>query len=391
MYQLTLDVYQSAGLGAAVLALGILILKQSPLMKRFCVPSAVIGGLIFSILALVLYKMDVVEITFDDTLKDVCMRVFFCSIGFMASLSMLKKGGKILIILVVLLAALVLSQNFLGIAVMTAFGLDPLYGLAVGSISLSGGHGTAAAYGEILVDHGLVGGDVVAVAAATFGLAIASLLGAPMAKRLVDRYKLEPSGEVIEETEKEEKSILNDSFLWAMILIVISLGVGTLINDAFKSVGIALPSYLGALVVAIVIRNVADWRKHDMPYREIDVLGWICLSLFLAMALMSMKLWQLEGLALPMIAALVIQTLFLLFFTAVIVFRMTGKTYESAALSSGFMGFGMGATPNAVANVEALMSKFGPAPMAYFLVPLAGGVFLDVINVAILTGFFNVL
>ena len=128
-----------------------------------------------------------------------------------------------------------------------------------------------------------------------------------------------------------------------------------------------------------------------MPYREIDVLGWICLSLFLAMALMSMKLWQLEGLALPMIAALVIQTLFLLFFTAVIVFRMTGKTYESAALSSGFMGFGMGATPNAVANVEALMSKFGPAPMAYFLVPLAGGVFLDVINVAILTGFFNVL
>jgi ESS family glutamate:Na+ symporter len=392
MYQLTLDIYQSAGLGAFALAVGMLILRHSRVLKRFCVPSAVVGGLLFSILALVLHKADVVEVVFDDTIKDICMRVFFCSIGFMASVSMIKKGERIILIMIALIAVLVVMQNIIGISVVSMFGLDPKYGLAVGSISLTGGHGTAAAYGSVLVEqYGLVGGDVIAVASATFGLAIASLVGAPLAKRTVERHGLSSSADSLFESCKEEKHILNESFLWALILIIISLGLGTLVNDFFSSIGITLPTYLGAMLVAIILRNVADLLGYEVPEREIDLLGWICLNLFLAMALVAMKLWQLEDLAAAMVVALVIQTAFLAFFAFVIVFRATGKNYESAALSTGVMGFGMGAIPNAIASMEALMDRFGPAPMAYFVVPIIGGVFLDLINVVVLTGFLNLL
>ncbi len=392
MYQLSLDIYQSAGLGAFILAVGILILRHSPVLRRFCVPAAVVGGLLFSILALILYKTGIVEITFNDTIKDICMRVFFCSIGFMASISMLRRGERIILIMVLLMVALVFMQNIIGISVVSLFGLDPKYGLAVGSISLTGGHGTAAAYGSVLVEqYGLVGGDVVAIASATFGLAIASLVGAPLAKRTVERHGLRSTADSLFESENKERTIVNDSFLWALILIIISLGLGTLVNDLCSSIGVTLPTYLGAMLVAIIFRNAADKLGYEVPEREIDLLGWICLNLFLAMALMAMKLWQLEDLAAAMVITLIIQTVFLALFAFGIVFRATGKNYEAAAMSTGVMGFGMGAIPNAVASIEALMDRFGPAPMAYFVIPIIGGVILDLINVVILTGFLNIL
>lgn len=392
MMELELDMYQSAAVGALVLVIGGFLVMKSPLLRKFCIPAAVVGGLLFSIVMLFLHEGDVVGITFDETIKDICMRVFFCSVGFMASFSMLRSGGRILVIMILLSLVMIIMQDAVGIFTVSAFGLDPKYGLALGSISLVGGHGTAAAYGEVLVkDYGLVGGDVVAIAAATFGLAIAGMLGGPLAKRLIEKNGLRSAAGVIEKENIVERIISSHEFLVGLMLIVICMGLGTLINGALDMIGIALPTYLGALIMAIIVRNIADVLGYTLPYKEIETIGWICLSLFLSMALMSMKLWQLADLAAVMIITLLIQTVVLSLFVYHFVFKLTGANYDSATLVSGTMGFGMGATPNAVANVEAIIEAHGPAPVAYFLVPLIGGVFMDLLNVSVLTVLLNIL
>ncbi len=383
--------YETAALGAVVLIVGIWMVRRSELLRRFCIPAAVVGGLAFSLILLILHVGNVAEITFDETIKEICMRAFFCSIGFLASVSMLRSGGKMLGILIVLVAVIILMQDTLGPLCASLFGMDPKFGLALGSISLFGGHGTAAAYGSVLVnDYHLEGADVVAIASATFGLAIAGIIGGPIAKRRIKSHSLTPIGDsfIVSETNRDMSA---HGFLIGMILIVVCLGLGTLVNDLFFNLGISLPTYLGALIVAVIVRNAADALGYELPVKEIETTGWICLSLFLAMALMMIKLWQLADLAAVMIITLVIQGVALALFVYYVVFRATGRNYESAALTAGFMGFGMGAIPNAVANLEAITKEFGPAPMAYFLIPLVGGVFTDLINVAILTVMLNVL
>lgn len=392
MLELSLDAYQSAGVGAVVLIAGFFLVKHSPLLRKYCIPAAVIGGLVFSLIMLVTYEADILEVTFDNTFSDLCMRVFFCSVGFLASFSMLRSGGRILTVMVVMIIVLVTLQNVIGVTAVSLFGQDPKYGLALGSISLCGGHGTAAAYGSLLVEeYGLVGADVVAIASATFGLAIAGFMGGPLAGQLIKRNGLHPESVTLESTEEKEQPIVNERFLKALILIVVCMGAGTFVNAGLDGVGITVPGYFGALVVAIIVRNVADLSGYEVPEKEIEVVGWICLCVFLAMALMAMKLWQLASLAATMIVTLLIQTVVLAAFVYYVVFRLTGRNYESAALCTGTVGFGMGATPNAVANVEALMLEHGPAPMAYFMIPILGGVFMDIINVSILTVFLNVL
>ena len=392
MIELELDMFQSAAVGAVVLVFGGYIVNKFPVLRKFCIPSAVVGGLIFSVVMLIMHSGSFAEITFDETIKDICMRVFFCSVGFMASFRMLKAGGRLLAVMVILMLLMVVMQDAIGIFSVTAFGLDPKYGLALGSISLSGGHGTAAAYGQVLVeDYGLEGGDVVAIAAATFGLAIAGMLGGPLARRLIEKNGLTSDGEKEVKESAVERVISSHEFLVGILLLVICMGLGTLINIVLDMVGIALPTYLGALIVAIIVRNLADTLGYTLPYKEIETVGWVCLSLFLSMALMSIKLWQLADLAAVMVITLVIQTVMLSLFVYHLVFRFTGSNYESSALVAGTMGFGMGATPNAVANVEALIAENGPAPVAYFLVPLIGGVFMDLINVSVLTVLLNVL
>jgi len=392
LIELELDMFQSAAVGAVVLVFGGYIVNKFPVLRKFCIPAAVVGGLIFSVVMLIMHSGSFAEITFDETIKDICMRVFFCSVGFMASFRMLKAGGRLLAVMVILMLLMVVMQDAIGIFSVTAFGLDPKYGLALGSISLSGGHGTAAAYGQVLVeDYGLEGGDVVAIAAATFGLAIAGMLGGPLARRLIEKNGLTSDGEKEVKESAVERVISSHEFLVGILLLVICMGLGTLINIVLDMVGIALPTYLGALIVAIIVRNLADTLGYTLPYKEIETVGWVCLSLFLSMALMSIKLWQLADLAAVMVITLVIQTVMLSLFVYHLVFRFTGSNYESSALVAGTMGFGMGATPNAVANVEALISENGPAPVAYFLVPLIGGVFMDLINVSVLTVLLNVL
>lgn len=391
MIDVSLDMYQSAAVAAIVLGMGIFLVRKIPVLRKFCIPTAVIGGLLFSVAMLITHSADLMEVTMDETIREICMRIFFCSIGFLASFAMLRAGGKMVIIMVVLTFVLICIQNFVGIMSVGLFDLDPKYGLALGSMSLIGGHGTSAAFGEILVkDYGLEGGDVVSIAAATFGLAIAGIIGGPLSRHLVRKNNLTSSGEELKISEINT-SIDQHRFLQAVLIIVICLGGGVIINELFSDVGISLPSYLGAMILAFILRNLAEYAKIDIPMKELETVGWVALCLFLAMALMGMKLWQLADLAAPMVFTLVIQTIILILFVYFVVFRATGKNYESAAMVAGMSGFGMGATPNAVANMEALMGEFGPAPVAYFVVPIVGGVFLDFLNVAVLTTLLNVL
>ena len=293
MEAVTFDIFQSAAVAAVILVVGLYLVKRSETLRRFCIPAAVVGGLLFAVLSLILYSSDVVEFHFDETLKNVFMMAFFCSVGFMASARMLKAGGRMVVILLLLLTVLIVLQDVIGTVMARVFGLDPMLGLCLGSVSLIGGHGTAAAYGTMFVkDYGVVGADTVAIAAATFGLAFSSLIGGPLAGRLVKRNSLVPEESEMELVSEEEADvrITDNGFLRALILIVICVGFGTYIVSALSDLGINLPTYLGAMLLAMLIRNICDVKGVELPLREISTLGTISLSMFLVMALMVMKL-----------------------------------------------------------------------------------------------------
>jgi len=388
----SLDMFESAAMGAIVLVLGILLVRHFRLFRRYYIPSAVVGGILFSVLMLILRETAEVEIEFDGTVKDLCMNLFFCSIGFAASLSMMKSGGRILLLVTALVGVLIVLQDAVGMACAVMFGLEPGYGLAMGSISLIGGLGTSAAYGPILVnEHGLVGADVIAVACATIGLASAGFIGGPLARRLIKKNDLKSFEKDRKEVYREKKVLDNEALLHAMILLVICVGAGVVMNQGFLSVGLSFPAYFGGLILAVAVRNIADMKGWSLPVKEIEVLGWLALCLFLSMALMSIQLWQISGLAGAMIATLLIQLAILVLFVYFVAFRVTGGDYESAAISSGIIGFGIGATPNAVANVEAIKKEHGPAPVATFVIPLVGGIFLDIMNATVLTILINLI
>ncbi len=272
--------------------------------------------------------------------------------------------------------------------------MDLKLGLALGSISLVGGHGTSASFGSQLVsEFGIANADTVALAAATAGLAFSGFIGGPLARRRVEKHGLRPDEQDLknETEEKVERTIDSNRFLHALILIAICIGSGTIIIEASKSAGIILPTYFGAMVIAVVIRNACDLRKFELPLEEINTLGWISLSMFLAIALMSIRLWEVVDLAGMMALILLVQFIVTALFAYFIVFRATGRNYDAAALVAAVSGFGLGATPNAMANMEALFKEYGTSTAAYLAVPVVGGVLLDIVNTTMLTVFLNVL
>jgi glutamate:Na+ symporter, ESS family len=398
VFTLQLDMYQTAAVAALVLALGILLVKRSGTLRKYCIPAAVVGGLIFAFLHLVLYTAGIMEFVFDTTLQTLFMITFFCSIGFMASFRMLKSGGKLVLILLAAAAILALCQDIIGVLLSSVLGLDDRLGLAMGSISLIGGHGTAAAFGPLLEDtYGVQGATVVAIAAATFGLMISGFVGGPLARKRVEKNNLRPSEEDMKEVQGFERhdacglQIDQNRFLIALILIAITIGAGTVIYGGLADLGVTLPIYIGAMLIAVLVRNGADVSKKEIPSKEIEILGWVSLSMFLAMALTNLKLWQISDLAAPMFLILAVQVAFVAIFAYYFIFRVTGKNYESAAMVTATSGFGLGTTSNAMVNMDALFERYGIAPKAYFVVPLVGSVFIDIINIAIITGFLYLL
>ena len=394
--EIQIDMYQTLAVSVLVLILGQFLKKRINFLEKFCIPAPVIGGLLFAVLTCVCYSLGIAEFTFDDTLREVCMVFFFTSVGFQANLKVLKSGGKSLFIFLGLVVVLIVSQNFLALGVSKLLHLDPLVGLCTGSIPMVGGHGTAGAFGLVLEVFDVNGATTICTAAATFGLIAGSLIGGPIGKRLIDRKKLldtavaEDDSILVEDEKKHERH--TNMYAAAVFQLIIAVGIGTIISELLTKTGLTFPIYIGAMIAAAVIRNIGEYSgKFDIYMGEINNLGGICLSLFLGMAMITLKLWQLAELALPLIILLSAQLILMILFTYFVVFNVMGRDYDAAVLSAGTCGFGMGATPNAMANMQAICDRYVPSVKAYLIIPLIGSLFADFLNSLVITFFINIL
>lgn len=394
MLELNFNMAETLAISILVLLLGREIKKRVNFLERFFIPAPVVGGVIFSILLLIGHNTGAFSFSFDNVLKDFLMTIFFTTIGFTASGKLLKKGGVGVVVFLITATVLVVIQDIVGVSMAKMFGEHPLLGLAVGSVPLTGGHGTSGAFGPVLEEFGVTGGLSVSIAAATYGLIAGCLIGGPVAKRLRERYNLKPSLEDREGTvevleENEENPVSEETLFNAVVVIALSMGIGYCIAPFLKKYGIVIPAYIGPMFIAAIIRNVADMQKKNLPMNEIAITGNIALSLFLAMALMTLKLWELADLAIPIITILLVQTVIMVLYAYFITFKFNGKDYDAAVMATGHCGFGLGATPNAMANMEVFTKENGPAPRAFFVLPVVGALFIDFTNATVITFFIN--
>lgn len=396
MYAIQLDMYQAAAVAALVLLLGLFLVRNLDLLRRYCIPEPVAGGVVFALAHLVLRQAGILEISFDSTLQTFFMVVFFCSVGFTACFRLLKKGGLQVLLFLGIAVMMCVLQNGLGTFIASAFGLDPRLGLATGSIPMVGGHGTAASFGPLLEKAGVSGASAVAIASATFGLVAGCVIGGPTAVSRIRQKNLHSfetatgSNEVVVDKNEVTGAIDSGRFLNAAFCLALAIGAGTVVSAWLNKV-FTFPIYIGAMLVAAFIRNTTDMAGKEIPMEEISTIGSFSLSLFLGLAMMGLKLWELADLAVPMVVMLVAQTVLMMVYAYFVVFNLLGKNYDAAVMTSGFCGFGMGATPNAMANMQAITQKYGPAPTAYFVVPLVGSLFIDFMNTIIITSFLNLL
>lgn len=388
--------YQTVAVAVVVLMIGNFLKKKISFLQKFCIPSPVIGGLLFAIFTLILYATGIAVIDFDDTLKEVCMVLFFTSVGFQANLKVLKSGGKALIVFLVLVVALIIGQNFASIGLANVLGLDSLTGMTTGSIPMIGGHGTAGAFGPVLEDFGVSGATTVCTAAATFGLIAGSLMGGPIGNRLIKKHNLldtiksEDDSFLVEEEEKHERHF--SMYAPAVFQLIIAVGIGTIVSELLSLTGMTFPIYIGAMIVAAIMRNIGEYTgKITIHMGEINDLGGICLSLFLGIAMITLKLWQLADLALPLVILLAGQTVLMFLFAYFVVYNIMGRDYDAAVIAAGTCGFGMGATPNAMANMQAICDKYAPSVKAYLIIPIVGSLFADFLNSLTITFFINLL
>ena len=385
-------------------------------------PSPVSGGIIFSVITLILYSWFSIEVSFDGTLKDVFMLAFFTSVGFQSNLKVIKKGGKLLFIMLALMVAIITMQNLMPMGITRLLGVDPLIGMASGSIAMTGGHGTAGGFAKVLEGMGLQGAGTIGMAAATFGLIAGSMIGGPLAERII-RTKLtheqiqvqdediDPAMAGIESDEasptgRAKRISTNEQefqqYAKAFYCIILIMGGGTILSWLFAKTGITFPTYFGALILAAITRNTlgAMSYKEDgkrvradkmLDMERIISVGNISLSMFLGMAMISLRLWDLESLALPLIVILVSQVLMMALFVYIVAFPLLGRNYDAAVLCAGICGFGLGATPNAMANMSAVCYKYHYTVKPFLIVPIIGAMFADLINTGIISIFLNIL
>ncbi|MFV0636261.1 sodium/glutamate symporter [Mitsuokella sp.] len=414
--QVSLNIYQTLAAAVAVYYVGVLLRLKVPFLRKYCIPAPVVGGILFAVLNDILYTNGIWSYEQDTIMQNVCMMLFFTSIGYTASISLIKKGGSLVAKMAVLTAVLIVCQNIIGIALAQVFDLSPLMGLATGSIPMVGGHGTSGSFGPVLESVGLDNATTIAFAAATFGLVSGSLLGGPMGELLVrrnhlfsiaDEERLDPENshdevekleqaahgerKAIDEEKRTGQSINNYRFMNALAHLLLAMGLGTVVSQFFSNIGLIFPGYIGSMLVAAIIRNVADGTHAYKVYqRESEVLGNLGLTIFLSCALMSLKLWQLSDLAIPLMAMLASQVLFIALFVRFVLFRVMGHNYEAAVMAAGTCGFGLGATPNAIANMSVMVERFGPAPTAFFVIPIIGALIVDFVNSSIVTVLINI-
>jgi ESS family glutamate:Na+ symporter len=402
-----LNMIQSMGLAVTFLLLGKAVRDNVSLFSRYCIPSPVIGGLIFSIIHMILRQSNIAFFEFDTTLQTFFQIMFFCTIGFNASLKMLKIGGKKVLIFLLIATVFAFLQNAFAVGVAEIIGIDPLLALLTASPALTGGHGTSAAVAPSIEVLGYPQALTVALTAATFGLVAGSVIGSPMANRLiikdnlVEKKKLEDYDEVAVDlslVESKKTALDVDKISMAFFQILIAMALGTYLTTALNSfvgrwiTGVSFPAYIGAMLVAAVIRNISDNSTlFKTPMEEIEVVGEVSLSLFLGMALITLKLWQLIDLAIPMLILLLGQCIMMYLYGVFVSYRLMGRNYDSAIMAAGLVGFAMGSTSNAMANMNSVTDKYIHSRTAFFVVPIVGSLFIDFINIGIIYGFIGFL
>lgn len=394
--KIQLDMYQTLAVAVLVLLLGNYLKKKIYFLQKFCIPAPVIGGLIFAIMTCICYVTGITEFSFDDTMREVCMVFFFTSVGFQANLKVLKSGGKSLIVFLGLVITLIILQNLTAVGLAKLLNLNPLIGMCTGSIPMVGGHGTAGAFGPVLEDLNIKGATTICTAAATFGLIFGSLIGGPLGKRLIEKHSLlntaanDDDSLLVEDEKKHERH--TNMYADAVFQLILAIGVGTIFTMLLTKTGLTFPIYIGAMLAAALMRNICEYTGiATIHMGEINDLGGISLSLFLGMAMITLRLWELASLALPLVILLAAQVLLIIIFTYVIEFNIMGRDYDAAILVSGTCGFGTGATPNAMANMQAVCDQYVPSIKAYLLIPLVGSLFADFLNSLVITFFINLL
>ncbi len=408
METLTMNMVQTTGFAIIVLLIGMLVRKKVRFFTKYYIPAPVIGGLIFSIVTTILRSANILEFDFDTTLQSFFQIMYFCTIGFAASFKMLKVGGSKVVKFLVIASIFALLQDVLAVGLADTVGIEPLLALMTASPALTGGMGTSAAVAPSVEALGYSAATTVAVTAATFGILCGSVMGGPVATRLIERHDLFRKFQT--RTTKEDSfdlSILEDKkkFLSSkticsgMFVILLCMGIGAYVTNGINSVvgnfvdGVSFPAYLGAMLIACIFRNVTDHSTvfGELPKEEMDALGDAARNVFLGIALMSLELWELVNLAIPMLILLLLQVVLAYIFANFICFPLMGRDYDAAMISCGLIGFGMGSTSNAIANMDAVSAKYAYSKTPYFVVPIVGALFIDFINIFIIFGFIGFL
>ena len=407
---LSLDLVQTVAFSGIVLFIGYALCRLIRPLSRYNIPAPVVGGLLVALIILVARHYDVTLFKFDITLRDPLMIAFFTTIGFGASLSLLKIGGPQVLAFFVIATVAAVFQNVVGALIALPFGLDPLFGVLAGSVTLTGGPATGLAFAPLFEQAGVNGAATIAVAAAMFGIICGGLMGGPVGTFLIERFKLRKprshKGEapvvtaenIVEEKMPEPKEVApvgedQEAYvlLKNLVALLVAMWIGSWLSRGFTALGITLPAYIGAMFVAAIIRNLDDLTHWiGLSQRTLDDLGHVALSLFLVLALMTLKLWELAGLVLPLFVVLVGQVLLIAVFCLWPVFKFMGRDYEAAVMSGGFFGFMMGTTANAMANMKVLVDKYGRAPRAFLVVPMVGAFFIDFTNALLITICLNI-
>lgn len=394
----SLDVYVTLVCACLVLLLGQFLIKHVGVLNRYTIPAPVAGGLLVAFSLLIVKMAFGWQVKFDLSLQTPLMLMFFSSIGLNANIKQLKAGGKMILFFLIAVSGLLLIQNAVGVGLARLLGIEPLMGLLAGSITLSGGHGTGAAWSKVFIDkYGFATANEVAMACATFGLVLGGLIGGPVARFLITRNKLEStqsadassasfvkrfSGE--DEAGEGPRHITTSALIETITMMIVCLTVGGYLADSLKGTLFELPVFVCVLFTGAVISNVLPLFGYKMFGEATTVSGNVCLSLFLSMALMSLRLWELASLAVPMITILSIQTALMVTYAIFVTFPVMGKTYDAAILCAGHCGFGLGATPTAIANMQVVTDKYGPSPVAFIVVPMVGAFFIDILNAIVI-------
>src|SRR5262245_52926674 len=406
---LTLDLINTVAFGGGVLFLGHGVRRVVPALAWYNVPAAVIGGLLVAVTLWIARSRGIDMVAFDTRLQAPFMIAFFTTIGFGASLALLKVGGPQVVVFFLLSTVLAVLQNVVGVVVAMFMGMPALFGVLNGSVTLTGGPATGLAFAPAFEKAGVPGASTVAIAAAMVGIVSGGLIGGPVGTVLIERYKLRgrgvpkpgepPLATQIVERELHETDIPKApsgedkesyAILKALVVILVAMWFGSALGGWFTSIGITLPAYIGAMIVAAVIRNLDDATGLiGLSQSTIDDLGSVALSLFLVLALMTLRLWELAGLALPMVVILVVQVA-LIGAVCWPIFKLMGRDYDAAVMGGGLCGFMLGTTANAMANMEALVDRYGPAPRAFLVVPMVGAFFIDFVNAVIITFCLNI-